>query len=113
MAQQPCNNCPFRSDVEFHGLTPDRVEEITDTLMRDGSFHCHKTVDYSRGMEGQVTKNSRHCIGAALFLQKVRPGGYLANLSFRLVFLFNGELKDLDQDFPVYESVEEMIEGAC
>lgn len=110
--KEPCSNCPFRSDRPFRGLSEDRAREIAEVLHQDASFHCHKTNDYCRG-KGVVTKNSKLCTGAAIFLENTRRGGMLANLAFRFGYI-RGEIKPemLSNRVPVYESVEDFIEGS-
>ena len=111
MSKQPCNNCPFRTDVQMC-LNPKRVESIVDALYHDGDFPCHKTVDYGNSSEGEVNQNSRRCIGAALFLEKTTPGGLRANVIFRFALLMKEfKLKELDRTVEVWGSLEEFIEG--
>lgn len=114
MSIQPCSNCPFRIDPAFHGLHPARSREIASHLMRDGGFHCHQTVDYSGDDgEGHITKNSKLCSGAALFLENVRPGGMRSNLAFRMGVMV-GQI-DLSQPLDtsnVYGSIDDFIAGS-
>lgn len=111
--KQPCNTCPFRSDAPFHGLSEERALEIASALMADSAFHCHNTVDYSRSSSGRVTKDSTLCTGAAIFLEQVRPGGLRANLAFRLAVMTKKLHPDeLSDQVPVYESIDDFLEGA-
>lgn len=41
--KQPCKDCPFRLDQDFH-LHPNRAQEIGNALAHDGFFQCHKEV---------------------------------------------------------------------
>lgn len=112
MPQQPCYNCPFRSDKPFP-LRRERVVEIHKALMQDGAFDCHKTTVSSDDGERISTRDSRPCIGATLYLERVRPGGCIANVNFRLAVrlgLINYE--KLDRDFPIYNSLREWVKGA-
>lgn len=110
--KEPCSNCPFRSDRPFRGLSEDRARDIAQVLHQDGSFHCHKTNSYEDG-EGVVTKNSKLCTGAAIFLENTRPGGMLANLAFRLGCMREEIAPEMLSDrVPVYASVEEFVEGS-
>ena len=107
----PCNNCPFRTDKPFKTLRVSRCEDIHGALMGDQSFECHKT---TKG--GTSTRDSKQCIGAAIYLEKTRPGGMMANLSFRMSALYNPNdpisPKALDVDAPVVGSLSEFIECA-
>jgi len=112
--KKPCDNCPFRADRPFRGLSPGRAREIAKSLMGDGDFPCHKTVDYSGGDgEGRTVESSTRCVGAAIFLENVRPGGMLANVQFRLAAMF-GRLRpeELSAEIPVYQSISDFIKGA-
>lgn len=110
--KEPCSNCPFRSDRPFRGLRPQRAQEIAESLHRDSSFHCHKTNQFKNG-KGVVTRDSKLCVGAAIFLENTRSGGMLANLAFRLG-CWAGEIKpdQLSKEVPVYQTIPEFIQGA-
>ena len=112
MSKQPCNNCPFRVEVDMC-LRPGRVKQIVKSLYHDCDFPCHKTVRYGDDDgEGRVTGESKRCIGAALFLEKTVQGELLANLSFRLAVMM-GEFtpEELDRTVEVWDSLEEFVEG--
>ena len=111
--KEPCSNCPFRSDRPFGALSVERAEEIAIALHQDSTFHCHKTTGSDEEGRGVITKNSKLCTGAAIFLENTRPGGMLANLGFRLGFM-RGEIKpaQLSDRVPVYQTAEEFIDGA-
>lgn len=113
--KKPCENCPFRVDKLFLTLSEKQAKDIASALMADGAFHCHKTIDYSDYSRNskRALKNSKLCIGAAKFLENVRPGGLRANLSFRMG-MRRGEISpdELSDEVPVYDSVEEFVEGA-
>lgn len=69
----PCSDCPFRSDKPLY-LSPRRAQEFANTLQRDASFSCHKTVDWhvevevdEDGMElesAASTAEASFCAGA-------------------------------------------------
>lgn len=107
MPRTPCKTCPFRSDRVFP-LHPERLDSIIDSLKGDGFFPCHKTVNDS--VEPPDTSKAVACMGAALFMDEAlrTDGGCLGNFSFRLAAM-RGDftVEDLDQPFPVYESVEQ------
>jgi hypothetical protein len=108
---RPCSNCPFRTDKSFKTLRESRCHDIHDGLMGDQSFGCHKTTS-----GGESTKDSKQCIGAAIYLEKTRPGGMMANLAFRLSAMFNPNdpvsPNSVDIDAPVVGSLSEFIEHA-
>lgn len=104
----PCENCPFRSDIDFW-LTPEKVRSILDALQGDGNFPCHKTTAVS----GQRRGRDRACLGAAIFLEHVRPGGLRANLAFRVreSFLKEFHRDELDMDAAVFTELEAFVEA--
>ncbi|MEL6493170.1 MAG: hypothetical protein AAFQ95_24730 [Cyanobacteria bacterium J06621_3] len=101
--QQPCNNCPFRSDIDFW-LTPEKVEAIVKALQGDGDFCCHKTTAAS----SSKLERKRACVGAAIFLEHVREGGLRANRTFRMreMFCHDFSREALDMNAPVFKTVE-------
>lgn len=107
---KPCNNCPFIG--RFKGLNRDRAIEIVDCLKSDGHFYCHETVDYSSEEEASVTNGAKICIGSALFLDRVLPGGRFANSAYRMAEVF-GIIRNLEAEegTQVWATVEEFIEG--
>jgi hypothetical protein len=111
--KQPCNNCPFLKEPAFHGLSQEKAKSILDEINGDSAFHCHKTVDYSDGNEGTITKDSKLCLGAAIFLEKTRDdGGLRANRGFRLGLMVKEfEMDELVMTAPVYDSAEEFLKG--
>lgn len=103
--KDPCADCPFRSDKQFY-LTPERADEIADSLRSNGAdFHCHKTVDYSgEDGQGQVVKKTRVCAGALITMEKEGTTTQAMRLGERLG-LYNRE--NLNMAAPVYDSLEE------
>ena len=114
--KQPCANCPFRSDIPFRGLTEGRVRSIVSSLHNDGLFPCHKTVNYSGSDEGSVTRDSKACIGSAIFMENTasESGGVFANVQYRM----RARCEEFNQDdlksnpVPVYTSLKAFLEGA-
>lgn len=110
-----CADCPFRSDVPFHGLSADRIEEIAGSL-RDGEvFHCHKTLDYDRADEtGQgegtpVVESSQMCAGALATMEKGGEVSQVVRVAERLG-LYDPEEFDW-QDQPVHAGLREWQEA--
>lgn len=89
-SRSPCENCPFRSDIDFW-LDAQKVRSILCALQGDGDFPCHQMTAASDQPPGQ----DQACIGAAIFLEHVRLGGVRANLAFRLR---EGALREFHRD---------------
>lgn len=84
----PCSRCPFRSDRIFP-LMPGRMRGIVEA----GSFPCHKTLDE----DGEAGESSLSCAGLMILLEKEdRP---------------NQIRTKLNMNAPVYDTIEECIEG--
>ncbi len=103
----PCEDCPFRNDIRPY-LTTERVEEITDSVFyQDKSFSCHKHNefdDYGGVREG---KNSQHCAGVLIMLEKANNPNQMMRIAERLGMY---DRTKLNMDAPVDDSPEEMIE---
>ena len=108
----PCENCPFRSD-KILPLPEYRRKEISDSIMIDADFPCHKTTHWNEDETDYDVFRSKRCIGAAIYLEKVRKdGGLRANVAFRMgIFFGEFTLKDLDMNSPVFDSEEEFIKA--
>jgi hypothetical protein len=106
----PCKHCPFLSDIPGY-LHPERAEDIADSLLHDGFFPCHKTVDYS-GEKPQQTQDSKACMGAVLFLENIAGGGCRSNVMFRLAMM-RGDfgVEDLRKSDEVYRTVSDFVEA--
>jgi hypothetical protein len=104
----PCSNCPFRSDKRFH-LAPGRVREIGRSLVR-GDFPRHKTTvhDDSDDSELVATKDSQHCAGALILLEKLEQPSQMMRVCERIGMY---DARQLKMDAPVYESWEAMQKG--
>lgn len=107
---EPCVECPFRNDLRVY-LRPERVKEIIDCLfVRDGTFSCHKTNQTLVTVEGDLetveTRNSQHCAGAMIFLEKQGRANQLMRISERLGFY---DRRKLDMAAPIFDTGDEMI----
>lgn len=94
---KPCKECPFRSDRPGY-LHPERVEEITDALMSDHTFQCHKTI--KSGVDDQ------HCAGALIFLEANERPNQMMRIMERLGAY---DRSKLDMNLPVFTDADEMI----
>lgn len=102
--RQPCNNCPFRKEVRFP-LKPARIKKITEGLLNDETFSCHKTT-------GRKRSDWQICFGSVLFLENIVQSGCRSNFRYRLeIRLGRLDITDLRQDDAIWNSVEEMIQG--
>lgn len=61
----PCDACPFLKSMH-HGFTLDRLKEFAS-----GEFACHQTCNDDEETGDFIpNKNSLHCAGALIFLEK-------------------------------------------
>lgn len=104
--QEPCANCPFRSDTAFY-LSETRVQSILEAILGDDGFTCHKTTNATGKSPGQ----GRACLGAAIFLEHVRVGGLRANLAFRFRESYLKEFyrDELKLDLPVFTDTASFV----
>lgn len=79
-----CADCPFRADIPFHGLRPERVAEIAHALRGGATFHCHKTLDYDDDIEATVTGSSQFCAGALATMEKGQEPNQIVQIAERL-----------------------------
>lgn len=108
--KEPCKSCPFRVENGI-ALSENRVKEILYAITHDGSFSCHKTVDYSLERP-LLTKESKLCFGSVLFLENAVQGGCRSNVMYRLgLRLNNFELSDLRKDPCVFQSEQDFLDA--
>lgn len=106
----PCKDCPFRTDITFY-LTRGRVYEIWSGITDlDGTFSCHKTVEYDDdGNHVRSNPKEQHCAGAMIALMKLEQPNQMMRIAGRIGSL---DLDNLDMDAPVFDDVEDMAD-AC
>lgn len=103
--KKPCRDCPFRSDIAGY-LTKARVHEIIESISRgQKTFSCHKTNDTS-GSETVETRNSQHCAGAMIFLEKNGAPNQMMRIAERLGMYDHTKLH---MDAPVFDNASDMI----
>jgi hypothetical protein len=95
---QPCDNCPFRSDVTPY-LHPQRIREIIGQ-----EFSCHKTTT-CKGRDNSHPK-AQHCAGALILQEKMAQPHQMMRIAERLGMYDRTKLK---MDAPVYDGVVEML----
>ncbi|MBE9064052.1 hypothetical protein [cf. Phormidesmis sp. LEGE 11477] len=83
------------------------MQSILDALLGDDGFACHHTLPVT----GQPLGRDKACLGAAIFLERVRAGGLRANLALRLreSLLKEFHRDELKMDAPVFADVESFI----
>jgi hypothetical protein len=97
--REPCADCPFRRDIDFH-LSPSRAQEIADALMTGQTFACHKTTkETGHG-------NEQHCAGALIFLEAQANPNQLMRIAERIGYYDASQLTG-----DCYESTEEFVEA--
>lgn len=105
--KQPCNNCPFRTDVDFY-LDDHRVQEICDSITRNQqTFACHKTTRFDDDGETVPHKKEQHCAGALIMLEHMNQPNQMMRIAERCGFY---DRNKLDMDALVFEHTDEMIE---
>jgi hypothetical protein len=110
----PCSNCPFRSDRPF----PLKAERVRQILGGDRgrqwwpspSFTCHKTVDYSAGVEGRIRVEGQHCAGVLIILTREERPNDCMQIAERLGLW---SPVSLQMDAPVYHTTEEAVRGCA
>lgn len=108
----PCDNCPFRKDVQPY-LREERVRELDRALVQ-ATFDCHKTTFATGGEYGDedgVYKRSGrevHCAGALIMLEKMGRPSQMMRIAGRLGIYDPDALRT---DVPVYDSFDEMAKA--
>lgn len=109
--KKPCANCPFRNDKpEQDGwLGEDRAEEIAASItVHQQSFPCHKTTIDSGEYGRDAGKDSEHCAGALIMLEKMDRPNQMMRISERLGMY---DRNALDMDSPVFDNSYEFVEA--
>lgn len=104
----PCPHCPFRNDIRGY-LRRDRVKEIVMSVLRQQSFPCHKTTELIEDdceSDLVATEDSEQCAGADIFALKHGVCSQMRRICGRLGM----PVAELDEDAPVCEDLEEMLE---
>lgn len=98
---KPCDNCPFRTDVEPY-ISAQRIEQILETILdRQQDFTCHKGL-------GEPEEARYHCAGAMIFLEHMEQ----PNQMMRIAARFGDYSRDrLHLDAPVYTDADALLEA--
>ncbi len=103
--KKPCKDCPFRKDVKPY-LHKRRCKEILSALFdQDGTFSCHKKNGYDDDGGAIETRDSEHCAGATILLEKENSPNQLMRIAERLRLY---DRRKIDMKAPVYSSRKEM-----
>jgi hypothetical protein len=95
---KPCNECPWRRDVETGHFPPERFEALATTAYDRSMrlFQCHKTSDERpKVCAGFLLRGAMHNISARLALARhdigsVEDGGYPLFDTYREMAVANG-----------------------
>lgn len=109
----PCDNCPFRTDVQPY-LQPARAREIAQMLTTlQGTFSCHKTTrvaddddDDDDGSTHIPTATEQHCAGALIMLEHMQQPNQLMRIYERIGGYDRTKLK---MTAPVYRSTAAFV----
>ena len=104
----PCDDCPFRSDVYFHEGIFGSLDDYEKSFESGEFAHtCHKTDKRADGFEKSYKKeHPQHCAGMLIMAKKMGKPTRLMKYAEAL-----GEpLEGLDDNAPVFSSMEEMRE---
>lgn len=105
---KPCINCPFRNDTKPF-LTRPRAREIINAIVNmQGTFPCHKTVDYDDDGEGRETPKTQHCAGAMILLEKINAPNQMMRIAERLGMY---DYKKLEMNSPIFDTTQEFIKA--
>lgn len=104
--KKPCPQCPFRTDIKPF-ITPERSEDICESLLSGRDFPCHKTTGSDDEGETTVESNSKMCAGAMIMLEHMKRPTQMMRISERLGIY---DYKKLEMSSPVYEHVHDMID---
>ena len=106
--KSPCDNCPFRNDINFY-LHPERRQEIADSLLNDHTFPCHKTTPETSS--NKDIKKIQHCAGALIVMLK--SGEIWDNFLFRLAAISKMlKPEEMDMQAPVFGSLNDFVKNS-
>lgn len=106
--KRPCKMCPFRTDCMKGWLGEQRAEGIIESMTKqDQSFTCHETNTFDdEDGEATVTKDSQHCAGAMILMERYEFANQMMRIMERLGFY---DRNKLDMDAPVFMTYEDFI----
>ena len=105
---RPCDNCPFRTDCAKGWLGKAAATSFANGITNEqGTFSCHKTIDYREGAPRASRDEEQHCAGALILLEKMNRPNQMMRWMERLHFY---DMTKLDMDAPVFDDTDEFIE---
>lgn len=106
--KRPCKMCPFRTDCKKSWLGEERAQEIIDSMTKqDQSFTCHETNQFDDETgEGIVNKDSQHCAGAMILMERYEYANQMMRIAERLHIY---DRDKLDMSAPVFFKYEDFI----
>lgn len=95
------------SVVSILEITARAADIIVAITAQQGTFSCHKTTDI--GDEGEVieTKNTQHCAGALILLEKIERPNQMMRWMERIG---KYDRNRLDMNAPVFDNTSDFIE---
>lgn len=104
---RPCKDCPFRTDCTKGWLGRERAEEIAVAITDEQkTFTCHKTNDTDDEGEVIETRESQHCSGALILLEKLQRPNQMMRIAERLQMY---DYTKLDMASPIFDTTEQFI----
>lgn len=107
--KKPCVDCPFRKDRDFP-LTPARAQGLAENFRNDGTFSCHKTVDYSNESGQGDASNATQCAGALATVLKDGVPNAPYQVAERLG-MFDRDKLEMDSTFDTLDEWVEYMKG--
>lgn len=102
---KPCNNCPFRTDIQPY-LSQGRAEEIIHEITENQqTFTCHKT---SKKLSPEYKGEEQHCAGALILLEHNNQPNQMMRIAERIGFY---DRRKLDMTSPVFDNYEDFIDA--
>lgn len=102
---KPCSNCPFRNDIKPF-LSKARAKQISSGLLNNIPFTCHKTTT-EKGLSVD-NRNTRHCAGALIVLEKLGQPHQMMRISERLGLY---DCRKLEMESPVFDNFKQFIKA--
>jgi hypothetical protein len=104
--KKPCSTCPFRHDVQPFLTLPRAKEILGEIIDEDKTFSCHKHNSFDDDGDVRETKNSQHCAGALILLERANRPNQLMRIAERIGYY---DRRKIDMTAPVYSSKTAML----
>ena len=105
----PCNDCPFRTDADFHSGIIKSLPDLAENYKKDWFMHsCHKTDPRADGYKEMVNGKTQHCVGSIIMNLKEKD-----DITFPMVIYGKIDKETyapkLDMSAPVFDSMDQMV----